>query len=107
MDNLQRINLYSQELLKHDTEYNLKIEDLIKITKSKEKLHWHSFSRQLEEIKDSYKDYLLGIVLQYNLEFKVNVYENVYAERADKFSKLCYKTFDDIYVLFEKTNGLV
>lgn len=106
MDKLKRQNLYSQNLLEHDTDYNQKIDELIRKTKLQEKLNWRSFSRQLEEIKDNYKNYLLGLVLQYNLEFKVNVYGDVYTERVNKFSKLCYKTFDDVYELFEKTNGL-
>jgi predicted phage-related endonuclease len=107
LDNIQRYNLYVQKLQNLDSEYYQKIKDLENTSNKFDKLFPRKLSRELDEIKDDYKGYLFGLVLSYNLEFKVDVYEDVYTERVKTFTKLCNKTFDELYEKFEKVNGLL
>lgn len=106
MDNTERYNVYAENLENLEKEYKQKVEDLITSVKNCDLLYWRSFSRNLDDIKEQYKGYLLGLILQYNLEFKVNRYENIYPEKVKSFSTLCNDTFDEIYNYYEKLNRL-
>lgn len=104
---VDRNELYVQKLKDLDLEYNQKIEDLITQVNKSDKLPWIKFSRDLQEIKEDYKGYILGLVLGYNLETNTNIYEEVYTPRVKSLTTLCNDTFDKIYEQFEKTNGII
>lgn len=106
-NNLDSYNFYANKLIEIEKIHKQMVIDLVNSKKKSDFLYWIKFSRELDHIKDLYRNNIIDILMSFRDEFKLlNISNTIISDKMKDFGEMCNTKFDEIYDYFESINGL-